>query len=150
MGVMNSLCALAVLSLSSLALGAPRELDHIDHFHQRESFGRGLLRAPLPVPLALTETPEPETQSDTDNEIETGAESVSDISNFVNIKIPVPEFSPKTTITTTPTPPTYKPTSTLPPLEWYYKFIERNQVDESNRGGNSFITFSCCHQIRRQ
>ena len=61
----------------------------------------------MPVPLALTQTrsPEPEvqTQSDTDNEIETGAESVSDISNFVNIKIPVPEFSPKTTITTTPT-----------------------------------------------
>merc|ERR1712137_272824 len=80
MGVMNSLCALAVLSLSSSALGAPRELDHIDHFHQRESFGRGLLRVALPVPLALTQTraPEPEeaqTQSDSDNEIETGAES---------------------------------------------------------------------------
>ena len=63
----------------------------------------------LPVPLALTQTraPEPEeaqtTQSDSDNEIETGAESVTDISNFVNIKIPVPEFSPKTTITTTQT-----------------------------------------------
>ena len=66
------------------------------------------MRVALPVPLALTQTraPEPEeaqTQSDSDNEIETGAESVTDISNFVNIKIPVPEFSPKTTITTTPT-----------------------------------------------
>merc|ERR1712110_728911 len=147
MGVMNSLCALAVLSLSSSALGAPRELDHIDHFHQRESFGRGLLRVALPVPLALTQTRAPEPE---EAQIQTGAESVTDISNFVNIKIPVPEFSPKTTITTTQTPPTYKRTSTLPPLEWYYRFIERNEVDESNRGGNSFITFSCCHQIRRQ
>ena len=28
----------------------------------------------------------------------------------------------------------------------YYKFIERNEVDESNRGGNSFTTFSVRYQ----
>ena len=31
--------------------------------------------------------------------------------------------------------------STPPSLEYYYKFIERNVVDESNRGGAPFETF---------
>ena len=57
----------------------------------------------LPIPLALTQTRaqevEAHTQRDSDiNEIETGAERVTDISTFLNIKNP--KFSPKTTTAT--------------------------------------------------
>merc|ERR1711915_86865 len=41
-----------------------------------------------------------------------------------------------------------KTTDKPPSLDYYYQFIQRDNVDGSNRGGGLYETFQCCHEIR--
>merc|ERR1712173_474438 len=108
----------------------------------REQWSRGLVAVNLPFPLAL----KTEDEDIAFNEINDDLENV--VSDDVKI---IPPVSPPSTTTTTEISlePKMK-TSTLPSLEYYYQFIERNFVDESNRGGNIFTSYQCCHGVRVQ
>jgi len=146
-------CRLILLSLSS-CIAAPRDLDHIaGSLLLREQWSRGLVTVNLPYPLALKTEDEDiafnEINVDVNDHIVKNTDEL-DISNVVNMKTIIPVSPPSTTTTAEiPLEPKIR-TSTLPSLEYYYQFIEKNFVDESNRGGNVFTSFQCCHGVRRQ
>ena len=83
------------------------------------------------------------------------------LQDFVDLKIGEVPVTPATTSMTTPSTTTTTTATRAPfrrvrrppsprPLDYYYHFIERNRVDESNRGGDSYSSAQCCHEVRRQ
>jgi len=156
---MNSRILISLLSLFSpiLTASAPDARDADHYFDRRELWGRGIVAVNLPVPLALTSSDIDETENGVEiNEIDDFETPTKQKIKEIQIEV---QTSTENVISSTKLLSTLKPTSSsprrkestkVPSLEYYYKFIERNVVDESNRGGNVYITYSCCSEVRHQ
>merc|ERR1719300_2073884 len=166
---MNSIILISLLSIFSPILSAPDARD-LDHYIDR----RELVTVDLPVPLALTSSDIDDEENQVEDKVQSNDfENISeDINEIVDLKTPLKQkikeiqqieiatstesvisttllSTLKSTSTSTSSSPRQKESTKVPSLEYYYKFIDRNIVDETNRGGNVYITYSCCSEVRR-